>query len=102
MFEVTTVIGNSLIGTCTRIRHNPRRNNIGSTNCGISTTTIRVQSDQDPNRDNWVTQPRSTREAARTKSHGPSHVTDAHGIIIGFAHRDHARTTSSKTPQPVN
>jgi hypothetical protein len=95
MVEATIVTGNSLIGTCARIKYNPRRHNKGSTDCRINTTDSREESDQDPNRDSRVTQSRGTREATRTKSHGPSHLTDANGIIIGFSHKYHAGTTSS-------
>jgi hypothetical protein len=94
MFKATTVVGNNMIGTCTRIRNNPIRNNRGSTNCSINISESRVKSNQDPSRDIHDTQPQSTSEDGRNKSHGPSPVTYSHGIIIWFSHKDHARNIS--------
>jgi hypothetical protein len=94
MSNATTIIGNILNDSRARNRHRPRRNNKGSKDCSINIAENRALSDQDPNIDNRVTQPQSTRESTRTKSHGPSHVTDTYGIITGLSHRYQMRNTS--------
>jgi hypothetical protein len=95
MSDVTTIIGNNPTNTCIRVRQRPRRHNKGSKDCGTNTTDNRAQSDPDSSRDIQVTQPRSTREATRTKTLGPSRVIEVDGSITGLAHRDHVGTTSS-------